>query len=55
MRTDHPLTATVVVPTYNRADLLAATLTSLVGQDLAADGTPDVVADFATRLRMRYL
>jgi glycosyltransferase involved in cell wall biosynthesis len=57
----------VIVPTYNRADLLAWTLHSLVEQDLAkddfevlvvddgsSDNTRERVAEFASRLRLRY-
>jgi glycosyltransferase involved in cell wall biosynthesis len=57
----------VIVPTYNRADLLAWTLQALVEQDLAkddfevlvvddgsSDNTRERVAEFESRLRLRY-
>lgn len=57
----------VIVPTYNRAPLLRATLEALAAQTLPAsrfevvvsddgstDETPEVVAGFADRLRLRY-
>lgn len=62
-----PLTATVVVPTYNRAALLAQTLDSLVRQDVptdrmevlvaddgSTDETRDVVDAYAGALRLGY-
>ena len=58
---------TVVVPTYDREDLLARTLDALVGQSLGAgafevvvvddgsrDGTRDRVAAYTDRLDLRY-
>lgn len=58
--------ATVVVPTYNRADLLRLTLESLRGQsrddfdvvvvdDGSTDGTRAVVDEFARTLRLVYV
>ena len=57
----------VIIPTYNRADLLAHTLDSLVGQDLpgtefevlviddgSTDRTAELVAGYHDRLRLRY-
>ncbi|MFI9644603.1 glycosyltransferase family 2 protein [Micromonospora sp. NPDC051925] len=57
----------VVIPTYNRADLLRGTLEALTAQrmpagtvevivadDGSSDGTRDVVQDFTRRLRLRY-
>jgi glycosyltransferase involved in cell wall biosynthesis len=57
----------VIVPTYNRADLLAWTLHALVAQDLAndefevvvvddgsSDHTRERVAEFESRLQLRY-
>ncbi|KQR17347.1 glycosyltransferase [Cellulomonas sp. Leaf334] len=62
------LTATVIVPTYNRADLLARTLESVERQDVArhrlevvvvddgsTDGTREVVERFSPSLGARYL
>ncbi|MEH1123273.1 glycosyltransferase [Micromonospora sp. CPCC 206061] len=59
---------TVVIPTYNRSDLLGYTLKSLLRQSLpverfevvvaddgSSDGTRDVVSEFAKSLRMRYV
>jgi glycosyltransferase involved in cell wall biosynthesis len=58
----------VIIPTYNRADLLAYTLDSLVRQDLtradfevlvvddgSADRTAELVEGYHDRLRLRYL
>jgi glycosyltransferase involved in cell wall biosynthesis len=57
----------VVIPTYNRAELLRRTLDSLVGQDLpgsefevlvvddgSSDRTAEVVRDYRNRLDVRY-
>lgn len=57
----------VIIPTYNRADLLAYTLDSLVGQDLpsaefevlvvddgSSDRTAELVAGYHDRLRLKY-
>jgi GT2 family glycosyltransferase len=57
----------VVIPTYNRVELLRATLTSLADQTLSADAfevivaddgssdpTAEVVRSFASRLTLRY-
>ncbi|MDW5323201.1 glycosyltransferase [Plantactinospora sp. KLBMP9567] len=57
----------VVIPTYNRADLLRLTLESLVAQtaprddfevivsdDGSDDGTAELVRSFRTRLRLKY-
>ncbi|MEU1756010.1 glycosyltransferase [Micromonospora matsumotoense] len=57
----------VVIPTYNRADLLRGTLEALTAQrmpagtvevivadDGSSDGTRDVVQGFTRRLRLRY-
>lgn len=64
--TDRP-TCTVIVPTYNRCDLLRLTLESLTRQTLpvdrfevivvddgSSDPTPEVAASFEDRLRLRY-
>lgn len=61
------LTASVVIPTYNRAELLGHTLDSLVQQDLptdryevlvvddgSSDHTAEVVRAYQDRLRVRY-
>lgn len=62
------LRCTVVVPTYNRSDLLRSTLTALAAQtmppdrfevivsdDGSSDDTPSVVAEFSSRLDVHYL
>ncbi|WP_213450435.1 glycosyltransferase [Rhizomonospora bruguierae] len=61
------LACSVVIPTYNRADLLRHTLASLAGQSLpradfevivvddgSGDGTADLVAGFRDRLDLHY-
>jgi glycosyltransferase involved in cell wall biosynthesis len=61
------LRCSVVIPTYNRAELLRRTLESLARQDLpkaafevlvvddgSSDGTAEVVAGFSDRLDVRY-
>ena len=65
---DAAVRCSVVVPTYNRADLLALTLESLLVQDLGVDGfevlvvddgssdnTREVAKSFSDRLQLRYL
>ena len=60
------LTATVIVPTYNRAELLRQTLTGLSRQrdtdaevivvdDGSSDHTERVVAEFSDRMMVRYI
>ncbi|HVQ90747.1 MAG TPA: glycosyltransferase [Mycobacteriales bacterium] len=60
------LDATVIIPTFDRADLLQQTLSGLTRQDCrsfevvvaddgSTDGTDQVVAAFADRLPIRYL
>jgi glycosyltransferase involved in cell wall biosynthesis len=61
------LLCSVIIPTYNRAELLGYTLESLTGQDMpvrsfevlvvddgSSDATPEVVARFEPRLTLRY-
>lgn len=62
------LAASVLIPTFNRRELLCKTLDSLVAcvtesepfevivsDDGSSDGTPDAVRSYADRLRLKYL
>lgn len=63
---EHKLKISVIIPTYNRAEMLKGALFSLMKQaripdevvvvnNNSSDNTPEVVADFKDKLNIKYL